>query len=77
MIFKKSQLQGNFIFSNGEQALFVGGYYETEDEAQIAQMKNIYETVDSKEVKAVEKKSEAVATKTGTISSASLAALAK
>lgn len=76
MIFKKTPLQGNFIFSNGEQALFVGGHYETEDESRIAQLEKIYEKADAlpaQEETPVEKP----AVTKGIASSATLAALTK
>ena len=75
MIFKKSAMQGNFIFSNGEQALFVNGYYETEDAVQISQLEKIYEKVESKPEAAQEKESAQPAVTKGTASSATLAAL--
>ena len=42
MKFKKTALQGNFIFSNGTCATFSNGIYETEDEGEIAQLKAVY-----------------------------------
>lgn len=78
MIFKKTPLQGNFIFSNGEQALFVNGHYETEDEARIAQLEKIYEKVDSLPAQEEEKvPAEKPAVTKGIASSATLAALTK
>lgn len=78
MIFKKSALQGNFIFSNGQPATFVDNYYETEDETEIAQLDRIYEKVSAK---APSEKAEvapkAAVAKTGMASSASVAAVTK
>lgn len=76
MIFKKTPLQGNFIFSNGEQALFVNGHYKTEDESQIAQLEKIYEKVDSIPAQEEIKEEKPAVTK-GIASSATLAALTK
>ena len=76
MIFKKTPLQGNFIFSNGEQALFVNGHYETEDEARIAQLEKIYEKADALPAQE-EVPAEKPAITKGIASSATLAALTK
>lgn len=55
-LFKKFQLQGNFILTDGNQILFdADGYYETEDEAEIAQLKPVYSQVKEREVKAAAK----------------------
>lgn len=75
MIFKKTALQGNFIFSNGEQALFVNGYFETEDAAQIAQLEKLYEKTDSKEAVEKEAPKEQPAVTKGIASSTTIAAL--
>lgn len=76
MIFKKTPLQGNFIFSNGEQALFVNGHYETEDEAQIAQLEKIYEKADALPAQEESNEEKPAVTK-GIASSATLASLTK
>lgn len=76
MKFKKTALQGNFIFSNGTLATFSNGIYETEDEGEIAQLKTIY--AEASESDLVTKETPKTApTLTGKVSSASLAALAK
>ncbi len=78
MIFKKSAMQGNFIFSNGQPATFVDNYYETEDEAEIAQLDRIYEKVSAKAPVAQAQSAPKVAVaKTGMASSASVAAVTK
>jgi hypothetical protein len=79
MIFKKSAMQGNFIFSNGQPATFVDNYYETEDEAEIAQLDRIYEKVSAKAPveKAEVSASKVAVAKTGMASSASVAAVTK
>lgn len=76
MIFKKTPLQGNFIFSNGEQALFVNGHYETEDESQISQLEKVYAKADALPAQEEIKEEKPALTK-GTASSATLAALTK
>lgn len=75
-LFKKQPVQGNFILSNGVQILFDAlGYYETESEYEIESLSPVYEIVTEKQL--AEKPKAPVIAKTGTISSASLAALAK
>lgn len=77
-IFKKSGLQGNYILSNGVQVLFdKQGYYETDKEDVISQLAPVYEQVEKREDPVVQEKPKAVASKTGAISSATLAATAK
>ena len=50
MIFKKTQMQGNYILSNGTQVLFDSkGYFETDDADVIAQIKSIYQEVPERE----------------------------
>lgn len=78
MIFKKTPLQGNFIFSDGQQALFAKGYFETEDESQIQQLKKIYEEVKEIPQESAGKEAPAEsAALAGMASSATLAALTK
>lgn len=78
MIFKKSQLQGGAILSNGQRVDFdSAGYFETEDETVIAQLKPIYETVTEKDTSKPAVKPAPIPTKTGMASSASLTSLTK
>ena len=77
-IFKKSAVQGSFIFSDGTQALFdAEGYYETEKEAEISQLAEVYEQVEAREEVKQEAKPEVKTATVGAKSSATIAALAK
>lgn len=49
-IFKKTGVQGNFVFSDGTSAIFQSGFYETDSESEISQLSKLYEIVESKEV---------------------------
>jgi len=85
-IFKKFALQDNFVFTNGQQAVFSSdGFYKTEDESEIAQLSPIYTQVeeadmpkaDPKEKLIVPAATGALAVKTGMASSATLSAAVK
>ena len=78
-IFKKTQMQGNFILSNGTQVLFdKQGYFETDKEEIISQLAPIYEEVEKREEPVAEQeKPKAQAGSVGTTSSAQLAAMVK
>ena len=75
MIFLKSPLQGNFVFTNGLVADFSRGYYETQDEGEIAQLKAVYQEADAKPE--TKPPAEKPLGKTGLQSSATVAAIAK
>lgn len=77
MIFKKQPLQGNFILANGEQVVFVDGYFETEDAGIISQLSGIYEVVDKKEVSQKAKAPVEQPVVKGIASSAALSAVTK
>lgn len=77
MIFKKTYMQGNFIFSNGQQAVFTDGYYETEDEIEIEALSKIYQKVEEKSEAPKPEAPVQETAKTGMISSASISSLVK
>lgn len=75
-IFKKTPIQGNFILSNGQQALFdAKGFFETEDEHIIEQLKSVYKEVkEREEAKPAKAAQSATPGKTGMGTSATLMA---
>lgn len=51
MLFKKSNTQGGFILGNGTRIEFdADGYFETDKESIIAELSEVYEVVESREV---------------------------
>lgn len=51
MLFKKSITQGGFILGNGTRIEFdADGYFETDKESIIAELSEVYEVVESREV---------------------------
>lgn len=82
MVFQKTCMQGNFVFANGERAIFTDGSYETSDEAEIKQLKQVYAVADGLPEKLAEKQpaaspARASAGVSGAVSSATLAAVSK
>lgn len=78
MLFKKTPVQGNYILSNGEQVLFDSqGYFETEDENVISQIKPIYQEVKEREGEKVKDLPKATPGLVGAGTSATLVATAQ
>ena len=72
MIFKKSPLSGSAITSTGKLLEFTDGYYETEDEIEIAFLKGFpcYTEVNAREGEAAAPKQQAA--KVGSINTAAI-----